>query len=126
MPRDTLLPDRPAYLTDIAYSTDGAMLAVSSTSGSIVLWDTDSGQQIGAALLYPTGSIYKIDFSPDSAEDSGLLAAGGEAGTLVLWDLDVDSWISRACERAGRELTGAEWSRYLGNEPYQPTCPIPP
>jgi|GEM_PF-2295707 len=42
-----------------------------------------------------------------------------------LWSLDWDpqSWVKELCRRAGRNLTVAEWCRYLGEGfPYQSTC----
>ncbi|MFP4436001.1 MAG: hypothetical protein ACLFVO_02035 [Chloroflexaceae bacterium] len=37
------------------------------------------------------------------------------------------SWKSRACRIANRNLTAAEWRRYLGDRPYEQTCPdLPP
>jgi Domain of unknown function (DUF4190) len=38
--------------------------------------------------------------------------------------VDPDEWPSTACRAAGRNLTRAEWTEYLGgDETYRPTCP---
>lgn len=66
--------------------------------------------------------MHSIDFSPDGST----LAVGGEDrgfGKVVLLDVGVESWKKRTCRIARRNLTQAEWERYLGNEPYHQTCP---
>jgi hypothetical protein len=56
---------------------------------------------------------------PDGRE----LATPTAQGTL-LWDLNPAHWQAIACRLAGRNLTTAEWSRYLpSGEPYRATCP---
>jgi hypothetical protein len=35
---------------------------------------------------------------------------------------DITKVIEDACSRVDRNLTQAEWSRYLGGEPYRKTC----
>ena len=39
-----------------------------------------------------------------------------------LWDADPSSWVRTACAIAGRNLTLAEWQRYLPDRPYRRTC----
>ncbi len=43
--------------------------------------------------------------------------------SVRLWSLDREIWRSAACELAGRDLTQAEWERYLPGEEYRETCP---
>jgi hypothetical protein len=40
-----------------------------------------------------------------------------------LGDASRRSWRDRACARANRNLTRAEWTNYFGDEPYRATCP---
>jgi len=44
-------------------------------------------------------------------------------GHAVAWNLDIAHWTDTACRLAGRNLTQAEWTRYLPAEPYRSTCP---
>ena len=46
-----------------------------------------------------------------------------EAVNLKVWEISLKSLLERACRLANRNLTRAEWQRYLGNETYRPTCP---
>jgi hypothetical protein len=51
-----------------------------------------------------------------------MLVAAAEEGTS-LWALDDDSLVAAACRMANRNLTPAEWDKYLGAETaYARTC----
>jgi WD40 repeat protein len=64
--------------------------------------------------------INSVAFSPDGKT----LASGDDEGFFILWDVDPTSWSERACKLANRNLTDAEWLRYVGtDEPYAKTCP---
>jgi hypothetical protein len=51
-----------------------------------------------------------------------MLASAGGDESIILWNLDVESWIELACQRAGRNLTAAEWKQYFPDGPYRATC----
>jgi hypothetical protein len=53
----------------------------------------------------------------------GRLASGGNDGSIKLWLVEEQRLIAALCLRAGRNLTKAEWSRYVGSDtPWQPSC----
>ena len=53
----------------------------------------------------------------------GRLASGDRDGTVKLWLVDEQKLIDALCLRAGRNLTKAEWARYIGPDtPWQPSC----
>jgi WD40 repeat protein len=85
--------------------------------GALRLWDRTSGQAIGPPLsgndTY-TRSIAWLD--PER------LLTGSFDGRLIAWDMAPSAWVTRACELAGRELSRAEWARYLPGQPYRRTC----
>ena len=49
-------------------------------------------------------------------------------GSVTIWDrqlfsTNLESWRSRLCRLAGRNLTTEEWAQFLPGEPYRKTCP---
>ena len=71
-----------------------------------------------AALTGPTGHVYALGLSPDSA----LLAAGGADSTTRIWTLDPATAVSEICANAGDPITPTEWSRFVPGTPYQHPC----
>jgi WD40 repeat protein len=104
------------------------MMASSSYDGTIRLWDLQSGQSIVlASHLVP---VVYLTFSPDGSQLAALNysalsaeSACAYCSEVWLWDFSVQSWVSRACHIANRNLTQDEWQQYVGDIPYQRTCP---
>jgi WD40 repeat protein len=79
------LPSRYYRQELVAWSPDGARLAVASRRG-IPIWDMKTGR-LERVLTGFTGSVQSLSFSPDS---NRIAAAGGEferSGELRVWDL---------------------------------------
>jgi WD40 repeat protein len=105
---------------DVAYQPpSGMLLAIANGDGTVSLRDARSGDRIGPFLHNHEDGVRAVAFSSDGA----LLASTGVDGRVVLWDTSPEGWEARACGVASRNLTLAEWRRYLGQRPYQRTCP---
>ncbi len=90
-----------------------------AASTSVQLWDVATLEPIGEPLpLGATGSGY-IGRDADGAR----AFIGSLGGTAVVWDVDPGHWEELACEIAGRNLTRAEWQRYLPGVDQRSTCP---
>ena len=64
-------------------------------------------------------AIAAVAISPDNR----WLVTGSRDKTARLWDLRIDELVELGCRTAGRNLNEEEWKRYMGNLPYQKTCP---
>ena len=119
----------------LAYSPDSALLATGSSGGEIRLWRTATNEPATPLIRMPvglrplgretvgmqmdTGATTVLAFSPDNQ----WLAVAGDAG--LLWVMPhPERWADELCARAGRNLSDAEWKRWVSNAlPYQEQCP---
>ena len=117
-PRSRLLFGHVLGAKSVTFSPNGKLLASSSDDATVLLWNVASGAPVGKPFTH-TSSVMSVAFSPDGSQ----LASGSDDGELLLWDLNVDSWKARACRRANRNLTKAEWTQFIGPAtPYHATC----
>ena len=85
--QEGILPGDPANLgvNAVAFSPDGKLLAAAQANGYVRLWNTATGQPVGAPLLAstsPQSYVAGVAFSPDGK----LLATAGDDGTVRLWN----------------------------------------
>jgi WD40 repeat protein len=107
-------------IVNLAFNPDGTLLAASDikslTISTTRLVDVATRQTLGEPLSGLAAT--SPSFSPD-----GTTLATSSVSTTLLWRLDPVIWRERACELAGRSLTGAEVREYLPNNPdAPPTC----
>ncbi|MER8046702.1 hypothetical protein [Streptomyces sp. NPDC094032] len=87
MPGGTLLPSTrsPGKATALAFSPDGALLAVGDASGRVALWDGRLGRRLGV-LPGEERNPYEFVSALAFSADGRVLAVAGDEGTLQLWD----------------------------------------
>jgi WD40 repeat protein len=104
----------------MAFGGDGVVLATASgQDNTIRLWDLANRTEFADPLALHTDRVDGLAFSPDGS----LLASASRDGTARLW-ASPTGWIAEACRIAGRNLTRAEWDRYVGADvPYTRNCP---
>ncbi len=112
-------------VTYLEFTADDRLIALSH-DGTIRMLDAASGQPLGPPIVWAARVdeyVYLGGYLPNwDLSDRHLLAPDPEG--LRLWNIDPATWPAVACERAGRNLTRDEWSRYMpAGEPYRPTCP---
>ena len=115
-----------APVSSVAFSPDGKTLASASYDGSIWLRDMATGQP-GRPVTASGIPVSSVAFSPDGKT----LASGSVNGTVRLWNTatpgqnlaETTNLVRYLCALAGRDLTRAEWARYVPHLPYQPVCP---
>jgi WD40 repeat protein len=113
------------YLDSVAWSGDGPRLVTAGIDGTVRLYDARTGRLIGSPMPLPgadlgtgsSGYLY-VTFSPDGRT----IVATDTTGRVWLYPATA-GWETYACRLANRELTRAEWSRFLPGHPYQQVCP---
>lgn len=115
-------PFHENYLSALAFSGDGNLLASASWDKTFSLWDvTDPAKPHPRARFHGHGGIpNSLGFCPQERT----LAVSSESRVITLWHFEgMEEWNQDPCAVANRNLTPAEWDRYLGGErPYRPTC----
>ncbi len=103
----------------VAFDSTGKILASSSRDKTIILWDVSEHRPLAPPFTGHTDWVWGIDFAPRQQ----LLASASRDGAVILWKISPDSWASRACRVANRNLTLAEWNEFMEvGQPYQQTC----
>jgi WD40 repeat protein len=99
---------------------DGRTIATSGTDGAVTLFDVERG--LVRALPLPASDEPGTGYAhllPEPDEELVVLS-GNRSGRR--YPMEPSVWLEQACAIVGRDLTQAEWDRYLPGRDYQPTC----
>jgi WD40 repeat protein len=116
-----VLRGHEGYIYAVAISPDNRWLVTGSIDKTARLWDLTSKDPAASPIVLRghEAEVSAVAISPDNH----WLVTGSVDGTARLWDLRLDELIELACRTVGRNMTKVEWEQYLGNQPYQKTCP---
>ncbi|WP_157115090.1 TIR domain-containing protein [Nocardia niwae] len=112
----------------IAAAADASVVVAKGATGRLTLFAAD-GTNLGE--LEPD-AVWHVDSAVAvSADGRDLLTvnpgpafSGGADGTLIERDISPDGLVRTACERAGTDLTDAEWNALMGvARPAEARCP---
>ena len=79
---ETRYVETGVWITDVAFSPDGKMLATGADNGAVTLWNTSDGRAV-RVLSGMSDWVRSIAFSPDGKT----LAAGAIDTTIKLWEV---------------------------------------
>ncbi|MEM7670865.1 MAG: WD40 repeat domain-containing protein, partial [Pseudomonadota bacterium] len=116
-------PSFSAFGYPLEFSPNGHWLAFSSSAG-VYLWQSTDWLRPAIAVAGTEMVEVDVAFTPDGA---ALVSGGGFNSPPKLFSMP-QALLTRACARAGRNLTVSEWRRYWGDKAYQRTCvewPLP-
>ncbi len=95
------------------FSHDGRLMAtVDDYEASVRLWRLEDLTILAGPIPGPGGVI-----EPNAA---GLVVGFDPVSWIPL---DPATWVTAACNAAGRNLTDDEWAQYFAGEPHHDTCP---
>ncbi|MEJ8648739.1 TIR domain-containing protein [Streptomyces sp. MS1.AVA.3] len=112
----------------VTASADGRTVITLSDGGAVSGWDADTGDRLGGPdIPIPLHTLSGIggigEHTGFVVDGAGTLWTATEGGDVLSWDFSVNSWIEGLCRIADRNLTDAEWRRYVGTAPPpRPTC----
>jgi WD40 repeat protein len=92
----------------VAYSPDGARLAIANSDGTAKIWDATTGLEL-LTLPDQSGGIFDVAFSPDGTR----LATAGKDGMVRLYVLSIEELVELAQSRLTRTWTTEECQQFL-------------
>jgi WD40 repeat protein len=107
----------PGYVTGPVANRQGRLVARERSDGTVTISDLKSGEPLGSFRL-PAARKAGMAFGGDGLTLVTVTEPTAQGkGELQRWALSEAAWVNAACESAGRDLTAAEWRRYVGSTP---------
>ncbi|MFD4337246.1 hypothetical protein ACFWPP_08645 [Streptomyces anulatus] len=103
----------------VAFSADGAFVAVGTQDDSVRVWETSSPGTSGTLIQIDEGRILGLGFA-DNSETLRIATSNGVHREIGVLDQQLAA--RRVCERVGGGLGSEQWDTYLPKIPYRETC----
>ena len=100
------------------WNADESRILTTSGDDTARIWDAESGVEL-AVLTGHREALLQADWN---ADESRIVTASGD-GTARQHYARMEDLLDAACWQAPRNMTLQEWRRFIGDEPYQRTCP---
>ncbi len=114
------------FVQQVEWTPDGQTVLASGADGEVALYDVQ--RDVVRAVPLPGSS--DVATSADVVNGYTHLLPGTSAEVVALsgarsghrYPMDPTVWLDEVCTIVGRDLTEAEWSRYVPERPYRQTC----
>jgi hypothetical protein len=113
-----LVSDAPAL--QVEWLGDTRTVATTAMDGTVSLFDVERGLLRARPLPATNDAGEGYAHLVPGTTDELVVLSGNRAGRR--YPMDVATWLDEACAVVGRDLTRAEWDRYLPGRPYAATC----
>lgn len=117
----TILSGHEDWVLDVAFSADGITLASGSWDRTIRLWNL-TAENPSAAPVILVGHLEQVVSVAFTLDGETLISSSNDR-TVRFWPIQLNTFENVACQKVRRNLSWAEWQRYIGDEPYHLTCP---
>jgi WD40 repeat protein len=105
----------------VNWSPDGSRLVTAGSDGTVRIYASGTGQQIGTSLPMP-GEQPVTDPYAIYSQDGKTIAATDATARVWLYRAGLRGWEAYACQLAARNLTRAEWTKFVSGQPYRRIC----
>jgi DNA-binding SARP family transcriptional activator/WD40 repeat protein len=109
-------------IIDVEWLPDSNTVVTSGKEEMVSLYDVERdlvrGRPFPASEKPGDGYTFLLPFPTEE------VVVVNEGGPGHVFPLDPARWLAQACTVAGRDLTHAEWARYLPDQPYRPVCDL--
>ena len=110
------------HVNDVEWLPDSSTVVSTGRDGLISFYDVER-DLVRASPLPASDATYEGQsfFLPSPDDEIVVLNDNGSGHS---YPLDPARWLALACDVAGRDLTHAEWDRYLPGTPYRRVCDL--